>query len=63
MDDVAFVIDEREAVRTNFIGGDDITALGRAKKGQTDGGTEHGEKDAFLAFDAMQACLELRGGD
>src|SRR5215471_7174485 len=63
MDDIAFVIDEREAVRADFIGSDDITALGRAKKGQADGGTEDGEKDAVLAFDAIQACFELCGGD
>lgn len=48
MDDVAFVIDEREAVRTDFIGGDDITALRRAQKGQIDGGTKHGKKDAVF---------------
>jgi len=63
MDDVAFVIDEREAVRTNFIGGDDITALGRGKKAQADRGTEYREKDAVLAFDATQACFELRGAN
>jgi len=63
MDDVAFVIDEREAVRADFIGSNDITAaLGRAQQGQTDGGTQQGEKDAVLAFDAMQACFELREG-
>ena len=61
MDDVALVIDEREAVRADFIGSDDITAaLGRAQQGQTDRGTEQGEKDPVLAFDAMQACFELR---
>jgi hypothetical protein len=63
MDDVAFVIDEREAVRADFIGSDDITAFGRAKKGQPDGGTEHGDKDTVLAFDAMQASFQLRWGD
>ena len=60
MDNVALVIDEREAVRADFIGGDDVTAaLGRAQQSQTDGGTEQGEKDAVLAFDAMQACFDL----
>ena len=48
MDDVAFVIDEREAMRKDFIGGDDITALRPARKGQTDGGAKHGEKDAVF---------------
>src|SRR5206468_6156964 len=63
MDDVALVIDEGEAVRAHFIGSDDIVAaLGRAQQGQTDGGTEQGEKDAALTFDAMQACFELREG-
>jgi hypothetical protein len=63
MDDVAFVIDEREALRANFIGSDDIPAApGRAQQGQTDCGTEHSEKDAVLVFDAMQACFELRKG-
>ena len=62
MDDVALVIDEREAVRADFIGSDDVTALGRAQQSQTDGGTEQGEKDAVLAFDAMQAGFELREG-
>lgn len=50
-------------MRPDFIGSNDITALGRAKKGQADGGTEHGEKYAVLAFNAMQACFELRGDD
>ncbi len=41
----------------------DITAtLGRAQRGQTDDGTEQREKDAILAFDAIQACFELREG-
>ena len=63
MDDVALVIDEREAVRADFIGSDDVTAaLGRAQQSQTDSGTEQGEKDAVLAFDAMQAGFELREG-
>ena len=63
MDDVAFVIDEREAMRADFIGSDDITAaLGRAQQGQSDDGTEQREKDSVLAFDAMQACFELREG-
>ena len=63
MDDVAFVIDEREVVRANFISSNDITALGRAKKSQTDEAAEHGEKYAVLAFDAIQTCFELCGGD
>ena len=63
MDDVAFVIDEREAVRADFICSDDITAaLGRAQQGQTDDGTEQRKKDAVLAFDAIQACFEWREG-
>ena len=63
MDDVALVIDEQEAVRADFIGSNNITAaLGRAQQGQTDAGTEQGEKAAVLAFDAMQACFELREG-
>jgi hypothetical protein len=63
MDDVALVIDEREAVRTHFVGSDDISAiLARAQQRQTNGGKEQGEKDAVLAFDAMQACFELREG-
>ena len=64
MDDVAPVIDEDEALRADFIGSDDITAApGRAQQGQTHNGTEQGEKNAVLAFDAMQACFELREGD
>lgn len=63
MDDVAFVIDKREAMGADFIGNDHITALGRPQKGQTDGGAEYREKDAVLAFDAMQACFELRGSN
>src|SRR6516225_7681358 len=54
-------MDEREAVRANFIGSDDITAApSRAQQGQTDGGIEQGERDAVLAFDAMQVRFELR---
>ena len=61
MDDVTPFIDEREALRTDLIGGDDITAaLGRPKQSQTDGGTEQREKHPILAFDAMQTCFELR---
>jgi len=63
MDDVALVIDEREALRAHFIGSDDITAaLARAQQGQTDDGTEQSEKDAIVAFDAMQAGFQLRDG-
>src|SRR5215831_18913052 len=63
MDDLALVIDEREAMRADFIGSNDITAaLGRAQQGQTDDGTEQRKKDAVLAFDAMQARFELRKG-
>src|SRR5262249_2310956 len=63
MDDVAPVIDEEEALRADFIGSDDITAaLGRAEQGQTEGGKEQSEKDGVVAFDAMQACFELREG-
>lgn len=63
MDDVALVIDEREAVCADFIGSDDVTAaLGRAQQSQADGGAEHCEKNAVLAFDAMQAGFELREG-
>jgi len=50
-------------MRADFISSDDITAaLGRAQQGQTDQGTEQREKDAVLAFDVMQPCLELREG-
>jgi hypothetical protein len=63
MDDVAPVIDEREPVCADLIGSDDITAApGRAQQGQTGGGKEQSEKDAILAFDAMQARFELREG-
>jgi len=63
MDDVAPVIDEGEALRTHFIGSNDITAApGRAQKGETDGGTEQGEKDAVLAFNTMKACFEVCEG-
>ena len=59
MDDVAPIVDEEEALRADFIGSDDITAaLGRAQQGQTDDDREQREKDAVLAFDAMQACFE-----
>ena len=61
MDDVAVVVDEQEALRADFIGCDDITAApGRTQQGQTNDGTEQDEKDAVVAFDAMQACFELR---
>ena len=63
MDYVAPVIDEEEALRADFIGSDDTTAApSRAQQGQTDGGTEQSEKDAIVAFDAMQPCFELREG-
>lgn len=64
MDDVTPFIDEREALRAHFIGSDDIitAGFGRAQQGQTDGGTEQGEKDAVMTFDSMQACFELRDG-
>jgi len=63
MNDVAPVIDEEEALRADFIGSDDITAApGRAQQGQTEGGTEQSEKYAVVAFDAIQACFELREG-
>ena len=63
MDDIALVIDEGEAVRADFIGSDDVTAaLGRAQQSKTEGGTEQGEKDAVLAFDAMQAGFQLHEG-
>jgi len=62
-DDVAPIVDEEEALRADFIGSDDITAApGRAQQGQTDGGTEQSEKDAVLAFGAIQAYFELREG-
>lgn len=62
MDDVTLVVDERKVVGANFIGSDDVTAApGRTQQSQTDGGTEYGEKQPVLAFDALQACFELRG--
>jgi hypothetical protein len=63
MDDIAFIIDEREAVRADFIGRDDVSVLRGTKKGQPDGGTEYGKKDAVLAFEAMETSFQLRGGD
>ena len=63
MDDVTVLVDEQQAVRADFIGSDYITAApSRAQQGQTDGGTEQSEKDAVVAFDAMQPCFELREG-
>jgi len=54
MDDVARVIDEREAARADFIRSDNITAaLVRAQQCQTDDGAQQGKKNAVLAFDAM----------
>jgi hypothetical protein len=59
MDDAPLVIDEREALRAHFIGSDDITAaLARAEQCQTDDGTEQSEKDAIVAFDAVQAGFQ-----
>ena len=63
MNDVALVVDQREAMSADFIGSDNVTAFGRTKKGETDHSTEHEEEYAVLAFDAMQARCELRGGD
>ena len=63
MDDVTVFVDEQQAVRADFIGSDYITAApSRAQQGQTDDGTDQREKEAVLAFDAMQACFQLREG-
>ena len=35
---------------------------GRTQHGDTGRGKEENEKDAVLAFDAMQSCFELREG-
>jgi hypothetical protein len=63
MDDVALVIDEREAVRAHFVGSDDITAiLARTQQRQTNGGKEQGEEGCGSGVRRDASVFRVAGG-
>lgn len=60
MDDCATVIEERDAVGSNFVDADYIRGpFRRSQRSDSDRGAKEGDENAVLPFDALEACLDL----